>query len=162
MKKISVLSFALMFIGLNVFAAPPTTTETFQTQATLNKLITISQVKQLNFGIIYVNPNQNGTVILPTAGSISSTSHSLAGGETLGRYTITGDANSGVSITVDANGAISSNSNTLFLTYSANRTSIVLDREGTGLLLVGGTLTIPSTTPSGTYSGNFSITLSYQ
>lgn len=162
MKKISILSSALMFIALNVFAAAPTTTKSFNAKATVGQLINITQTQQLNFGVIYVNPNQSGTVVLPTAGSISSSVHSLAGGEALGRYTITGGANSGISITVDNTGTISSDTTTLDLTYTPNATSVTLDNDGSGTLLVGGTLNLPSTTPAGTYSGTFNITLSYQ
>ena len=161
MKKIFMLTIFTL-LAFNTFAAPPTTTKSFSAKATVGQLLNITQNQLLNFGVIYVNPTQSGTVVLPVSGSISSAVHNLAGGESVGRYTITGDANAGVSIDINNYGTISSGSNSLNLTYTPSVTSATLDSNGTANLVVGGTLVLPSTTPSGVYNGYFNIWVSYQ
>ena len=161
MKKLFTLTIFTLF-AFNAFAAAPSTTKSFDSKATVGQLLNITQNQLLNFGVIYVNTTQSGTVVLPVSGSISSAVHNLAGGESVGRYTITGDANAGVSIAVDNSGTISSGSTSLNLTYTPSVTSTTLDNNGSANLVVGGTLTLASTTPAGVYTGNFNITLSYQ
>lgn len=163
MKRLSILSFALIFISsINILFAAPTTTKKFTSKATISKLLTITQTQQLNFGLIYVNRIQSGTVMLPVSGNISSSVHTLGGGETVGRYTIAGASNSGVSIAVDTNGTLSNGTTILSITYIPSATSVTLNNTGSGSLTVGGILTLPSTTPATTYSGTFNITVSYQ
>ncbi|MGB9082212.1 MAG: DUF4402 domain-containing protein, partial [Desulfuromonadaceae bacterium] len=112
-----------------------------------------------------------GTVAISTIGARSVTSgsivllnmnptaHSAA-------FNVTGDANVQYTITLPVNGEVSLAGPGAAMavgSFTSNPTSAgTLNSGGTGTIAVGATLTVGSNQVPGSYSGSFSVTVTYQ
>ena len=129
--------------------------------------ITIAKDTDLNFGEV-VAGSTPGTVIMPPAGP----PRTPTGGTTLGsgsgassaQFTVSGDPNATYAITLPGPTTLSDGgSNTLTVnTFTSTPSGTgALSGGGTEILKVGATLQVPATQPSGTYTGSFMVTVTY-
>jgi len=101
--------------------------------------------------------NVTGTVTVIGGGSPSSAA-----------FSITGQANQEVTITLPADGAVNLTHATTtdvmnVATFSVSDASLKLSASGEATIYVGGTLTIPNTgIEIGVYSGTYNVTFAYQ
>jgi len=130
--------------------------------------ISIGEVRGINFGS-YAPGSTDGTVVMSTSGV-----RTVTGGATLGNavaatpgvYMVTGQSNTTYSIAISTSTVATSDSGANIVTLNSITSNIagstgVLSADGTQTLNVGATLHLPSTAVSGTYSGTFSITVTY-
>jgi len=119
----------------------------------------------LNFGSF--TASTGGTVAVdPTSGAASFSGPTSVSGvtPTADGFTVAGDPNRSYSITTGS-GTIkdAANDSMPFTTaLPTGVTSGTLNGTGTGAFTVGGTLTVASAQPSGSYAGNYPVTITYQ
>ena len=164
----------MAFLGLALAASPaaavsPATPGT--ATAKIYKPLTISKVQNLDFGIIVltgasfanevVSINQAGAV---TCGSSPGVLLTCSGAPQAAKYHLVGTNNANVTITCP--GFNLTGPGTLAFTPNPNTpTTISLTATGstTGVdFAIGGSITLASTTPDGTYTGTFAVTADYQ
>lgn len=131
---------------------------------------TISDTTALSFGSFV--PGSGGTVVVSTASSRSATGGVtliISGGGAASQSTVTGTSGSTYSITLPPNGVVSlsdGNGNTMAVDNfvsnpAATSGSTGLLSGGSQTLYVGATLIVTNSQPAGSYSGTFSVTVSY-
>ncbi len=131
--------------------------------------ITLTNTQSLAFGSFIVG--NSGTVAVSTIGARSAT----GGGIVLlnrnptahaAEFNVTGDANAPYTITLPANGEVSLTGPGAAMaagSFTSNPASAgTLNSGGTGTIAVGATLTVGSNQVPGSYSGSFSVTVTYQ
>jgi hypothetical protein len=138
--------------------------------AKLLRAITVSKTSDLRFGTLM---RGSGGVALSPAGIRTATgTASFAPGSTasVAAFDITGEGGQAIGVTVPATFALSNGTNTLTVTTiddlpggtSAQTLGSSIGTDATLSLRVGGSLPLTSSTPSGTYTGSFTVTASYQ
>ena len=143
-------SISLCFIG------------NLSSEETIANNLQIMQDKPLDFGVIYIDPNTTGDIILQTNGEISSENHLPSGSHSVGEFKIVGQANTPVSISLDnPEHKLVCNDVELPVSYNLETQSIILNAEGYGNVKIGGTLTILNNIVEGEYSGDFLLVASY-
>lgn len=131
---------------------------------------TINDTTALSFGSFV--PGSGGTVVVSTAGSRNATGGVtliISGGGAAAQSTVTGTSGSTYSITLPPNGVVSlsdGNGNTMavdnFVSYpTATSGSTGLLSGGSQTLYIGATLIVSNSQPAGSYSGTFSVIVSY-
>lgn len=136
--------------------------------ATVRKAMTLTKTSDLRFGAIRAPDAGSGSVTIDAstgARTIASGTPVLLGGLTTGRaqFTVGGRASTTFTITVPASFSLiraGGGSLTATLTPTASGAQ-TLNTSGTFNLGVGGTLTVPSGTLGGDYSGTFTVTVAY-
>lgn len=136
--------------------------------ATVRKAMTLTKTSDLAFGAIRAPDSGTGTVTINAstgARSIAGGTPVLLGGLTTGQaqFTVGGQASRAFTITVPSSFSLiraGGGSLTATLTPTASGAQS-LNTSGTFSLGVGGTLTVPSGTAGGDYSGVFTVTVSY-
>ena len=122
----------------------------------------------LAFGKIQRPTTGSVTAVLSTAGALTGTATSLGGTVTKGSYTIIGDATQTIGITITAGAAVEGITLGSFdQRYNGGATSFTNGSTqvapGTGkALLLGATLTVPSTATAGVKSLAYNIDVVYQ
>jgi hypothetical protein len=159
-------------LGLLLTASPAAAVSPV-TQATANAKIyrplTISMVQNLDFGVIVltgasfagevVSISQAGAVTCGTSPGVLLT---CSGAPQAAKYHLVGTNNA--TVTVSSPGFNLTGPGTLAFTSNAPAT-VNLGAAGstTGVdFSIGGSITLASTTPDGTYSGTFAVTADYQ
>lgn len=151
-------AFALGLIGVGMVCTTPSTAQT------------ISDTTALSFGSFVAG--SGGTVVVSTASSRSATGDVtliISGGGAASQSTVTGTSGSTYSITLPANGVVSlsdGNGHSMAVDNfvsnpAATSGSTGLLSGGSQTLYVGGTLIVTNSQPAGSYSGTFSVTVSY-
>lgn len=114
-----------------------------------------------------------GRVVKPTSGSSTVTVtgagvRTITGGGVIisspfsaANYTVTGQASQSVSITSSSFNMTNPTNDTLLVTPSLPVGLTAIGSGGTYTFSVGGAFTMTSTTPTGLYTGNFSVSASY-
>jgi hypothetical protein len=163
-----VLTGGAAFAGACAAPAGAATTNA-SVQATVVKPLTLTSLQNLDLGTIMLQPgNWSGaTVSLSRAGVLScaSTNLTCSGATQVAQYKVTGTNKETVVI----------NAPNVILTNQSDPTqalTMVVDSPGQILLTssgqpgvdfaVGGSITLSSTTATGTYSGTFNVTVNYQ
>lgn len=151
-------AFAIGLIGVGMVCTTPAMAQT------------ISDTTALSFGSFVAG--SGGTVAVSTAGSRSATGGVTlitSGGGAASQSTVTGTSGSTYSITLPANGDVSlsdGNANTMAVNNfvsnpAATSGSTGLLSGGSQTLYVGATLSVANSQPAGSYSGTFSVTVTY-
>ncbi len=172
MKKI-ILAVALVTClgGMAVataFAQQNAATTSANASANIVTAISISKTADLDFGDI-VTGGTTGTVLLTAS---ATPARSSTGGTTLANSTTVGDAVFTVSGQGSSTYAITLPSSPVTLTSGANSMTVdtftsspnatgTLSGGGTQTLYVGATLNVGAAQASGTYTGTFSVTVTY-
>ncbi|HEX6742170.1 MAG TPA: DUF4402 domain-containing protein [Sphingomicrobium sp.] len=160
-----------MMLGALALGAQPAaaaTTQVAQVSATVAKPLILTRVQDLDLGSITLGPGtwSNATVGISRTGALSCASANLicTGATKPAIYNVSGTNNRVVRITVPnvtmVNQANPSQTLTLVPDVVA---SVLLTNSGPpGTdFTVGGSITLSSTTPSGTYTGTFNVTVDY-
>ena len=158
MKKILILTGALILCTKTGFAI----TATGNASVIIEQAITATQTQQMNFGIITPLASA-GTAILSPAGAVSSGTLSFYGTPAAAEFSITAAPSTTLTITY-SNGTVTSGGNNMTIdTFTSTSTPSLNTTDGTGALalLIGGTLHVGANQPSGTYTGTYTVTVSY-
>jgi len=151
-KFVIVLAVLLGALALPAFA----TTEVFEVRATLRQPIAITEVANLDFGIIEIPAS-------PTLFTIVNTSNSsvtqLNGGHSA-EFDVTGEASTAVTVSVTSSVTATVNLTTLTFNLTVNPSGAsTFDGSGNLNVIVGGNVTVGPTADSGVYSNTTDATL---
>jgi len=164
--------FTAMMVGLAALAAaaPAHAANNVATvQANVVKPLILAWLQDLDLGTIALGPGtwSNATVGISRAGVFSCTNANLicTGATQVARYNVSGTNNRTVLISAPNVTLVNQGDPTKTLT-------MVVDNPGSALLTnsgppgtnfsLGGSISLSSTTVSGTYSGTFNVTVDYQ
>lgn len=166
---------AVVLLGLAGAASAQTSANT-SASASLGVVqpISIAKTSDLSFGTIVRPATGNGTVSVDaaTGGRTLTGGVSAIGGgpvTTVSRavFTVSGEGGYNFNVTIPASINITRNGNqdpiqvTLVSTTGSGTLSNAFGTTGTATVGVGGSLPISNGTPSGSYSGSFTITVAY-
>ena len=172
MRQQARTGFTAMMVGLAALAAaaPAHAANNVATvQANVVKPLILTWLQNLDLGTIALGPGtwSNATVGISKAGVFSCTNPNLicTGAPQAARYNVSGTNNRTVLITAPNVTLVNQGDPTKTLT-------MVVDNPGSALLTnsgppgtnfsLGGSISLSSTTVSGTYSGTFNVTVDYQ
>jgi spore coat protein U-like protein len=163
MKKITFILFAL--IAGTTFAQN-TATETAAVNAEIIETIGISSADALNFGKFTAGDAAGTVVIAPGATPtrvFSVTDMEIVAFSTFGvpTFTVTKDANATYGIVLNDTDPTDSGSNTLILDNLTHSLSSDAGNNAADFT-VGGTLNVPSGATAGVYTGEVSVTVTYE
>jgi len=107
-----------------------------------------------------------GTVVMTPAGARSATGGTTlgnAGGAAAAAFNVTGQGNATYSITLPASTTVTSGANSMTVdTFTSNPSGTgTLSAGGSQALTVGATLHVGASQATGTYTGTFSVTVTY-
>jgi hypothetical protein len=133
--------------------------------ATIVTGISLTKTADLNFGSV-VPGGAAGAVVMSPAGARSATGGASLGsstGSSAGSFTVAGLASAAYSITLPASTTIASGGNNMTVDTFASTPSGTgtLSGGGTQTLSIGATLHVAASQPTGTYSGSFNVTVTY-
>lgn len=172
MRQRARTGFTAMMVGLAALAAaaPAHAANNVATvQANVVKPLILTWLQDLDLGTIALGPGtwSNATVGISKAGVFSCTNANLicTGATQVARYNVSGTNNRTVLISAPNVTLVNQGDPTKTLT-------MVVDNPGSALLTnsgppgtnfsLGGSISLSSTTVSGTYSGTFNVTVDYQ
>ena len=172
MRQRARTGFTAMMVGLAALAAaaPAHAANNVATvQANVVKPLILTWLQNLDLGTIALGPGtwSNATVGISRAGVFSCTNANLicTGATQVARYNVSGTNNRTVLISAPNVTLVNQGDPTKTLT-------MVVDNPGSALLTnsgppgtnfsLGGSISLSSTTVSGTYSGTFNVTVDYQ
>ena len=138
--------------------------------AKLLRAITVTKTSDLRFGTLMRGA---GSITISPSGTRSATGlAAFAPGSTAAaaEFDITGEGGQAIGVTVPATFTLTSGANTLTVTTSNNLPGDTsaqtlgssIGSDATLTVGVGGSLPLTASTPSGTYTGSFTVTASYQ
>jgi hypothetical protein len=143
-------------------------TQSASINASVSKSLVLSSLQDLNFGTITIGPGtwSNATVSLSQAGALSCGSVNLicSGATQVAMYNVQGSNKQAVTITAPNVTLVNQSDPTKSLTLVPNApATVVLTSSGKpGVdFSIGGSVTLSSTTPAGTYVGTFNVTVDY-
>lgn len=149
-------------IGLIASSAAYAVTATGTATAIIRAALSALETQGMDFGILVATTSPS-TATLSTAGVVT-TGLDKYGVPKSGIFTITGDANSQVTVSIANTTLTSSGGGTpMSLTnFTTSPTSpVTVGAGGTVGLNVGAQLAVGASQASGTYNGNYTVTLSY-
>lgn len=175
MKKLlaSAAIAAGLLAGGSAFAqtAANTSSATASGSVTIVRPLTITKNSDLAFGRI-VRPRTGGTgtvTLANTGNSVVAASGAVALASTTSRaqFTVDGEGGQSVTTSIPATVTLTSGTNTIPVTLLPDFGSTVtlsgaLAAAGSATLNVGGSFSLPDTQASGAYTGNFTVTVTYQ
>lgn len=138
--------------------------------ATVDRSLSITQNTALTFGRIALPPSGTATVTMPaTTGMLTISGNAIAinsPSPARGNFTISGEGGQTISVSVTNPTLTNGGSGSLAVTTSntAQGTQILsgsLGAAGTFSFYVGGSFTLSSTTPIGSYSGSYLVSVNY-
>lgn len=134
------------------------------------KPLTLVWAQDLSLGTIILNSGAwtGATISVGTGGAFNcdggaSTKVTCVNANAPAKYTVTGTANQDVKITA-GDVTLTGPSGTLLMTVSKPGSpvgTINLGSTGSNTFGLGGSITVDSTTPDGTYTGTFAVTVDY-
>lgn len=158
-------------------AAPAMAQSSAQTTGTgsitVIRPLTITKNADLKFGTVVRPSTGSGTVAVSAAGarSVAGGVVGLSSGDTpqAAQFTVDGEGGQSISVTIPATFSIANGSDTLTVTTSNNLSgsaatqtlSNSLGSAGSLSFRVGGSVPVASTSPTGTYSGTFTVSAAY-
>jgi hypothetical protein len=126
--------------------------------------IAITKTTDMSFGNLAVGAS-GGSIILSTASGRTATgdvSYQAAPAATAAAFDVTGSAGLSYAITLPTTATITSGANSMTInTFVSNPTSPSTLVAGSNTLLVGATLVVGASQPTGTYTGTFDVTVGY-
>lgn len=157
-------TIAIMLLAMGSEATAQSPTATLHVYATVYKAITLTKSTELEFGKLAVGQN-GGTVTISTNGVREKSGDIALVSSTYNKAAIQIDGEAGMPITISMNSSVTlsdGNGHDLSLALAASQLIgelIFLDETGILPVNVGGTVTIPSGSPVGEYTGtvNFSV-----
>ncbi len=167
MKKLATLALAIagLTIGSYALAQANSATATANANARIVTPISLTKTADLNFGDV-VSSGVVGTVVVTPASARSAT-----GGATLGNgaavtaaaFTVGGQGSATYAITLPGSATVTSGPNTMTVNTFTSTPSPTgtLSAGGSQALNVGGTLNVGVSQATGTYTGTFSVTVTY-
>ncbi|MFN7970842.1 MAG: DUF4402 domain-containing protein [Acidobacteriota bacterium] len=164
MRAINILGLASLVILLGS-AAMASPTATSNASATIVNAISISNTAAMNFADVAPGAS-DGTVILSTTGGRTATGGvtlSSAASASAAAFTVTGDSGATYAITLPSSITLSdgaSHSMTVD-TFVSNPDSTGTLTGGSEALTVGATLHVTAAQATGSYSGQFDVTVAY-
>lgn len=169
-KTLLALTPALIALG----SAAPAAAQSASGDAsvTIIRPATITKNTNMVFGTIIRPTSGNGTVALSAA---ATTARSVTGDvvalasttPSAAKFTIVGEGGQSMSVSVPATFALNPTSGAALTVTTSNNIgsgvtlSNALGSEGSFVLYVGGSLPVTATTPTGDYTGSFTVTASY-
>lgn len=164
MKKI-LISGALAALALSTPALAANNSASANATVNLVSPLTLTNTSGLNFGTL-VGPFSGETVEVSTAGIRNCAGLTCSGNAVVSAANFAvskGTANQGLTVTVDPTATLTGSvSGTLSVDLSTDLpTGVTTDSSGNATFGVGGSLTIPSTTADGVYSGQFNVQVDY-
>lgn len=142
-------------------------TETGNATVLLEAPIVLTPVNTLDFGDVLVDATGSTLTMNPATSVVSQTgAFGLSGTPAAGSFTLTGDANRAITITLPANATLSPATVTAAdLTMDTFTTDAggtpTIDGTGNFAFNVGANLVVPGSQPSDTYNGTYSVTVDY-
>jgi len=167
MRKLTTLALASVGLTIGSYAFGQSNSATTSANATARIVtpIAIAKTADMNFGDV-VAGGSAGTVVLTPAGVRSAT-----GGTTLGNagataaaaFNVTGQGSATYSISLPASTTVTSGGNTMTVNAFASNPSGTgaLSAGGSQALTVGATLNVGASQATGTYTGTFNVTVTY-
>lgn len=151
-------------VGVEDISAAEFTDTTANGAASILAPISISSTTSMNFGTVGVAVTSGSLEIMPDGTTIPINVTELAGGiASEGVFTVTGDGNAAYSVTLPTSTILSSGPNTVTVdsfNHDGGATPTIAG-GGSRDLAIGATLNIGNNQLSGTYSGNYSVTVNY-
>lgn len=138
--------------------------------ASVFRAIAISRTTNLQFGTIVRPRSGSGTVTISAAGIRSVTGTGTvalsAPAPTAATFSVTGEGGQAVTVAVPATITMTSGANSLTVTTLSTGSGVqalssTLGNAGSLAVAVGGSFPITASTPTGAYSGTFSVTVQY-
>lgn len=174
MKKLlaSAAVAAGLLAGGNAFAqAANTSSATATGSVTIVRPLTITKNSDLAFGRI-VRPRTGGTgtvTLANTGNTVVAASGAVALTSTTSRaqFTVDGEGGQSVTTSIPATVNLTSGTNSIAVTLLPDFGNTVtlsgaLAAAGSSTLNVGGSFSLPDTQATGAYTGNFTVTVTYQ
>jgi hypothetical protein len=159
------------------FAAPALAQSTASTTGTgsitVIRPLTITKNADLKFGTVVRPGTGSGTAAVSAAGARTVTGGvvGLASGDTpqASQFTVAGEGGQSISVTIPASFTMANGTDSLTVTTSNNLAgsagsqtlSNAMGAAGSLVFNVGGSVPITSTTPSGAYTGAFTVSAAY-
>lgn len=134
-------------------------------QAKVEGALSISKQSDLSFGRVVLLAGQSGTATWSAAnqawtltGAIAMTTH------TIGQFTVTGTPSQAINFSIPSTITLSNgHGNTLPVTVSTTgQGTQLIGSLGTFVFYVGGQISFSSSTPTGAYTANFTVSANYQ
>lgn len=165
MKRIfKFLGFAIVMFSFTALTFGQGVLATANASATIITPIAITKTTDLAFGNIAVGVT-GGTVVITTASVRSATgdvSFQAAPAGTAAAFDVTGSAGLTYTITLPASATITSGGDNMTInTFNSNPVSPATLAAGSNPVLVGATLIVGASQPTGTYTGTFDVTVGY-
>lgn len=151
-----------MTVPVSALATGSANEATATAKATVDATLTVARVSDPNWGHVAIPTTGNATYELnPSTGAISKTGINARqyGTAAAGEFSISGQANADVSLSIEA--ADDSSVEGVSLAPTLDDDLITLDGSGAGSVKVGGTLTVPSNATSGDYTQTVTLTADY-
>ena len=172
MRQRALTGFTAMIISLaTLTAAAPAraANNVAQVQANVVKPLILTSLQNLDLGTMTLGPGtwSNATVAISKAGVFSCTNANVicTGATQVATYNVSGTNNRVVLITAPNVTLVNQGDPTKTLTLVVDKSASVLltnsGPPGTNFS-IGGSISLSSTTVSGTYSGTFNVTVDYQ
>lgn len=170
-------SIALVAAALTVAVAAPAMAQSASANGagsiTVIRPLTIAKNADLKFGTVVRPASGSGSVAVTAAGARSVTGGivGLSSGDTpqAAQFTVDGEGGQSISVTVPSTFSIANGTDTLTVTTvnnlsgsAASQTlSNALGSAGSLSFRVGGSVPVASTTPTGAYTGTFTVSAAY-
>lgn len=170
-------TIALAAAALTVSVAAPAMAQSASTTGTgsitVLRPLTLTKNADLKFGTVVRPTSGAGTVAVSAAGarSVAGGVVGLSSGDTpqAAQFTVDGEGGQSISVTIPATFSIANGTDTLTVTTSNNLSgsaasqtlSNALGSAGSLSFRVGGSVPVASTTPTGAYTGTFTVSAAY-
>ena len=129
--------------------------------ATILTPTAVSKVDDLQFGTI-ISGTTEATVTMTGAGDfVCGTGLTCSGTHKASAFSVAGTGNEVVTVATDSTVRLASGGNFMDAALSSSSSTLTLS-NGIGSFKVGGILTVKANQPSGTYAGDFNVTVNYQ
>lgn len=148
---------SILFVSLSIAE-----TDTGTARVEIRQPVVLSELAQLNFGI--VSSNDADVITISSNGDISSLNGAnIAGASNAGRFAASGQANSNVTISF-ASGVVSGVGDDMVVNNFTHNLGSSPSFDGDGALAfdVGGDLQVNSSQIPGVYTGTYQVSLNYQ
>lgn len=149
-------------------AASPPAGPTGRFTATVLRQLSITKTQDLVFGVVSTPTSGNGTVTIDPATGARTTVGAVGFGTptpSQATFNVTGEGGQAFSVTIPATFQMSGpQAMTVTTSNSAGAAPLLsgaLGSQGAFNFGVGGTIAVNSTTPNGSYTGNFTVTVAY-
>ena len=163
-----IMAFAAFLLAIELARPAGAATNVVTVQAQLSKPVTLEWVQDLDLGSLTLGPGtwSNAKVSISRAGAFSCPTANVTctGATQVATYNVTGNNGQVIRITAPNVTLVNQSDPTQTLTMVVDSpASVTLTNSGKpGVnFSIGGSITVNSTTASGTYSGTFDVTIDY-